>query len=98
MKTRYILYPPLCGLAAAALMLIAIQTSGTGADWIQANLFLPGRLATAALFSKAAVESTSPLPHLVEYGLNFVFTWIGLVLTIFFLDKLAGTLYELTKA
>jgi hypothetical protein len=97
MKTRYLLYPPLCGLAAVALMLIAIQTSGTSADWLQANLFIPGRIATAALFSKQAVESSSPLPHFVEFGLNFVFTWVGMVLTIFFLDKLSITLYELTK-
>jgi hypothetical protein len=97
MKTRYLLYPALTGLVAAILMLIAVQTAGTSTDWLQAKLFTPGQLITALLFSKGGQPSTSPVSFFVEFALNFVFTWIGLLFITFFLDKLSETLYELTK-
>jgi hypothetical protein len=97
MKTRYLLYPMLSGLAAAAFMLIAIQASGTRADWLQANLFMPGRILAKALFPQSAQAPASPLHFFVEFALNFVFTWIAITFLAYFLDKLAVTLYELTK-
>jgi len=97
MKTRYLLYPVLAGLAAAVFMLIAIQASGTSADWLQANLFLPGRLLARALFPQSAQAPVSPLHFFVEFVLNFLVVWIAIVFTAYFLDKVAVTLYELKK-
>jgi hypothetical protein len=97
MKTRYLLYPVLAGLAAAIFMLIAIQASGTSADWLQANLFLPGRLLARALFPQSAQAPVSPLHFFVEFVLNFLVVWIAIVFTAYFLDKVAVTLYELKK-
>jgi hypothetical protein len=97
MKTRYLLYPALTGLAAAMLMLLAINASGTSYDWLPAHLFLPGQLLTNALFPHAAESPVSPLSFFVEFAFNFLFTWIMLAFAVFFLDKLCATLYELTK-
>jgi hypothetical protein len=97
MKTRYLLYPPVMGLVAAALILIAIKAAGTSADWLPANLFLPGRLLTAALFPHTTDAPINPLQYFVEFALNFATTWIGLMFTVYFIDKMVVTLHELTK-
>jgi hypothetical protein len=97
MKTRYLLYPVLTGLFSALLMLVAIQASGTSLDWLQAHLFLPGQVLAAGLFSHATHNSTSPLYLFVEFTLNFLITWIGLLFMVFFLDRVVATLHELKK-
>ena len=97
MKTRYLLYPALMGLVAAAVMLVAIKAAGTGADWLPENLFVPGRLLAALLFPHHPDAPINPLQYFVEFALNFIFTWIFLLFVIYFLDKVVRTLYELTK-
>jgi hypothetical protein len=97
MKTRYLLYPALTGLVAAVLMLLAISASATSADWLQARLFIPGQVLAALVFPHTAESAASPLRFFVEFALNFAVTWIGLLFVVVFLDRLCGTLYELTK-
>jgi hypothetical protein len=97
MKTRYLLYPALTGLVAAILMLFAISASATSNDWLQARLFVPGQLIASLLFPHTAESAVSPLRFFVEFALNFAVTWIGLLFVVVFLDRLCGTLYELTK-
>jgi len=97
MKTRYLLYPMLGGLVAAAFMLIAVQASGTSADWLQANLFVPGRILAKVLFPQSAQGPTAPLHFFVEFALNYIFIWIFFVFLAYFLDRVVITLYELTK-
>ena len=96
MKTRYLLYPVLTGLAAAMLMLFAVSAAGTSYDWLPAHLFLPGKILVKAMFPQAQ-SNASPLSFFVEFALNFLVTWIAMVFTVFFLDRLCATLYELTK-
>jgi hypothetical protein len=97
MKTRYLMYPALTGLVAALLMLFAVSAAGTATDWLPAHLFLPGQVLTAFLFPQAVGAPVSPLRFFAEFALNFLVTWIFLVFTVYFLDKLTVTLFELTK-
>jgi hypothetical protein len=97
MKTRYLMYPALTGLAAAMLMLFAVSSAGTSSDWLPTSLFLPGQLLTKLLFPHNTGSTVSPLRFFVEFALNFGVVWIVLAFTIFFLDRLCATLFELTK-
>jgi hypothetical protein len=97
MKTRYLLYPALTGLAAAVLMLVAIKAAGTSLDWLPAHLFLPGQILAAGLFPHAPQDSPSPLFFFVQFALNFLITWIGMLFGVFFLDRVSVTLYELKR-
>jgi hypothetical protein len=74
-----------------------ISASATSAVWLLARIFIPGQVLAALVFPHTAESAASPLRFFVEFALNFAVTWIGLLFVVVFLDRLCGTLYELTK-